>query len=144
MTETNEAAAAEPEVGDAVEATIRSLKRPATTHIMVEGKIMPASAQPPESALQGAFREGPKETIVIDMKAALPIAQDMVRQARAAAFEKNDAAFMKAQRTGDDKAIEAAKAKGKQLADAPADTRLTKAKTPGALLKAAEDIIAEF
>lgn len=119
-------------------------KRPAGTYIMVEGSPMQASAQPPESELQGAFRRGPKSTIVIDMDAALPIAQDMIRQARAAAFAKNDAEFMRAQQRANDEASQAARNKGDQLRAATADPRLTKAKTPDALLKAVEDIIAEF
>lgn len=119
-------------------------KRPADTYVMVEGNLMPASAQPAQSELQGAFRAGPKGTIVIDMDAALPIAQEMIRQARDKAFAKNDAAFMKAQQLGRDEDIQAARNKGDSLRAATADARLTKAKTPDALLKAVEDIIAEF
>lgn len=129
---------------DVVEQAVREPKRPADTYIMVEGNLMPASAQPPQGELQGAFRAGPKSTIVIDMGAALPIAQDMIRQARAAAFAKNDAEFMRAQQRANDEASQAARNKGDQLRAATADPRLTKAKTPDALLKAVEDIIAEF
>jgi hypothetical protein len=116
------------------------------TFVVVEGNPLPANLQPPQSELQGAFRraQGQQLAIVIDMEAALPIARDMVRQARVAAFALNDAAFMKAQRTDDDNALNAAKTKGQQLADAPADPRLTAATTPDALLQAVADVIAEF
>ena len=121
-------------------------KRPATTHIMVDGKQYPAEGQPPESELQGAFTmsTGKNPRIVIDMDRALPIAQDMVRQARVAAFTKNDAATMQAMQRGDNDAMAAAREQGDKLRAATADKRLTDAKTPDALLKAVEDIIAEF
>lgn len=134
----------DPPAAETAPATTADPKIPAKSYIMVEGNPMPAEAQPPESALQGAFRAGPKSTIVIDMDAALPIAQDMIRQARAAAFAKNDAEFMRAQQRANDEAAQAARNKGDQLRAATADPRLTKAKTPDALLKAVEDIIAEF
>lgn len=114
-------------------------------YVVVDGTTMPAAAQPPQSELQGAFVVGgtqAKPRIVIDMAKALPLAQDMVRQARASAFALNDGAFMRAQQQG--QATTAFVAKGNQLRDAPADPRLTAATTPDALLKAVEDIIAEF
>ena len=129
---------------DVVEQAVREPKRPADTYIMVEGNLMPASAQPPQGELQGAFRAGPKSTIVIDMDAALPIAQDMVRHARTAAFAKNDAATMQAMQRGDNDAMAAAREQGDKLRAATADKRLTDAKTPDALLKAVEAITAEF
>lgn len=116
------------------------------TYILVEGEEMPADLQPPQSELQGAFRRapGPAPGIVIDMVAALPIARDLVRQGRGAAFEANDAATMMAMQRGNANALADCRAKGDQLRGAPDDPRLAAASTPAALLAAVETIIAEF
>lgn len=116
------------------------------TFVMVEGNPMPANLQPPYHALQGAFRAaaGPTPSIVIDMSAALPIAQDLVREARRPAFVLNDAATMEAMQKADTEALSVCRTKGDQLRDAPEDPRLAAALTPEALLAAVEDIAGEF
>lgn len=121
-------------------------KAPVETLVMIEGGTMPANLQPPQHALQGAFRRGsgPTLRIVIDMAAALPIAQEMVRQARAAAFVRNDAATVQAFQRKNETALLAAAEKGEQLRDATADARLTDAKTPDELLAAVDAITSEF
>lgn len=116
------------------------------TFVMVEGGPLPANLQPPQAALQDAFRkgEGLPLRIVIDMAAALPIAQDIVRQARVAAFAANDAATVMAMQRGDTGALAACRIKGDALRGAPADPRLSVASTPDALLDAVAAVVAEF
>jgi len=116
------------------------------TLILVEGQTLPANLQPPQSDLQGAFRKAPGQQlgIVIDMDAALPIAQDLVRQARAVAFAQNDAATMMATQRADSEALEACRVRGDRLRDAPSDARLTAAATAEALLAAVAEVTAEF
>lgn len=114
------------------------------TFVLVEGEPMDAGLQPAQSEFQGAFRAGPKATIVIDMPAALEIAQGMVQAAADAATAKVDSDYLKAMRSDDAAGIAAAKQRGQILADAAADPRLTSAATPDALLAAVEAIISEF
>lgn len=113
------------------------------TYINVQGDIVPASLQPPQSALQNAFRMNANKTqIVIDMTAAREEACNMIRRAREPLFLANDAAYTRAQQRGDD--IAAYVAKGEQLRDAPADARIDAASTPEALLAAVEAIVQEL
>ncbi|KFC74496.1 hypothetical protein FG93_01082 [Bosea sp. LC85] len=116
------------------------------TYVMVEGSPLPANLQPPQAALQDAFckGEGLPLRIVIDMAAARPVAQEMVRQARAAAFAANDAATVMAMQRSDTAALDACRVKGDVLRGAPADPRLSAASTPDALLDAVAAIVAEF
>lgn len=122
------------------------MKKQVETYVMVEGNLMDASLQPSQSELQGAFVAGKGKTpsIVIDMTVAKEIAKDMVRQARTSAFAKNDADTMMAMQRGDNAGLEAARKKGDFLRNASKDERISKAKTPDELLKAVEDITAEF
>ncbi len=132
---------------EAVFTSVPEPKRPVETFIMVDGSPQPASMQPSQSDLQGAFTMGgtkAKPRIVIDMALALPIAQDMVRHARQAAFARNDSARALAADLEDDAAIKAVRKKAAALRDAPADARLTDATTPDAILAAVDAIIAEF
>lgn len=113
------------------------------TYIDIDGELMDANLQPPQSDLQAAFRKSGKN-IVIDMTAAKEVARDMVRHARVAEFIKNDAATMEALQKGDNAALTAAKTKGNQLRDAPADARINSATTPDELLSVVETISAEM
>ncbi len=115
--------------------------------VMVDSAPQPAAMQPPQSELQGAFTMGgtkAKPRIVIDMSAALTIAQDMVRDARSKAFAKNDAATVLAIQSRDDAGLTKARENGDYLRSAPADKRLVDADTPEALLAAVAAIIAEM
>ncbi len=117
------------------------------TYIMVDGEQRPAEMQPPQSDLQAAFTMGgtvAKPKIVIDMVAALPIAQDMVRQARAPFFAKVDGDRALAFDNDDSAARDNVREKAQQLRDAPADPRLAAATTPDELLAAVDAIVAEF
>jgi site-specific recombinase XerD len=117
------------------------------TYIEVDGVLLDASLQPAESELQNAFAvtgTGTKRRIVIDMNKARECARDMIRAARKAAFEANDAATIRAMHTDDNSAMTAAKSKAVQLRTATEDTRIDAAATPAELLNAVEVIVGEF
>lgn len=118
---------------------------PPETYVMVDGHPVEAGLQPEGySSLQGAYAmaPGPTPRIVIDMAAALPIAQDLIRQAREPAFARNDGEYMRAQQQGQD--TSSFIAKGTLLRDAPADPRLASATTPAELLAAVDAVTAVF
>lgn len=119
------------------------------TLIRVEGRPEPVNAAdlksppPQDRRFRGAWTlEG--ASIKVDMAKAFPIAQDHVRQARAAKFPALDGAVARAEDAGDATARKAAAAKRQQLRDAPADPRLAAAATPEALKAAMEAIKAEI
>jgi hypothetical protein len=117
----------------------------AETFIMVENTQMPAAMQPPQSALQSAFRLSAKrDRIVIDMDAAREVARNLVRATRNPLLAHNDGQFAKAAMLEDAALIEATKARAASLRAAPQDPRLAAAQTPDALLDAVDAIIAEM
>jgi len=114
------------------------------TFILIDGRLLPAADQPPESELQGAFRATAKGKISVHMPTAREIARDMVRQARADRFKAVDDLRNQAL-DEDDVALRArVKAKARELKDAPADPRIDAATTPAGLLAAVEAVIAEM
>lgn len=115
----------------------------AETFIRVGDELFPASEQPPQSELQGAFRAD-GQRIVIDMPAAREIARDRIRTAREPMFIANDAAWNKASMLSDTPGKNAAKARAQVLRAAPQDPRIDGAETPDALLSAVSEIIAEM
>lgn len=111
------------------------------TYIDVQGELMDAALQPPQSSLQSAFRSSGGR-IVIDMTVAKEIAREMIRTARAPLFLANDAAYTRAQQREEPTA--GFVTKGEQLRDAPADARIDAATTPEALLDAVDAIVGEL
>jgi hypothetical protein len=114
------------------------------TYIMVDGQLVDASLQPPQSSLQSAFKLNNKGKIVIDMTEAKKVARDMIRQARAGAFTKIDS--RRGIAIDDENTTErlAVKAAAKKLRDAPADTRIDNATTADELLTVVDTIVAEI
>lgn len=111
------------------------------TYVMVEGMQMPNSLEPAQTDLQAAYKSN-GSAIVIDMEAAKPIARDLIRQARAPLFAKNDADTMVAMQRNDGDALEACRMRGDVLRDAPDDPRIEAAQNPAQLLHAVEQVIA--
>ena len=94
-----------------------------------------AHAQPATGvAFQDAWRwpsgSGPIE---VDMAGAREIQRDTIRKERRARWEDADAAWFRAQESGDTDAITAAVAHKQALRDAPEDASIDSATTPAAL-----------
>lgn len=117
----------------------------AETFISIDGSLMPANIQPPQSELQGAFtRSGDGKRIVIDMARARGVARDMVRAVRQPLFDRNDALTIRAMQAGDGAALEAARLYGDRLRAAPQNPRLETALTPDDLLDTVHTIVTEL
>lgn len=114
------------------------------TFINIEGRLLPAADQPPQSELQGAFRANAAGRITVHMPTAKQIARDMIRQARAEKFRAVD--DLRNQALDDDDATRRAQAKAaaQKLRQAPQDPRIGAATTPTELLAAVDAIVAEF
>lgn len=111
------------------------------TYIVVNGELIDANLQPPQSELQSAFKKSGK-SIVIDMTVAKEVARGMIRTAREPLFIENDAAYTRAQQRNENAA--AFVAKGEMLRGAPADTRIDDAVNAEELLTVVETIISEM
>lgn len=114
------------------------------TYILIDGQLLPAADQPPQSELQGAFKATPKGKITVHMPTARELARDMVRQARAERFKAIDSLRNQALDEDDEQLRAKVKAKARQLKDAPADPRIDAATTPDELLATVEALIGEM
>jgi hypothetical protein len=114
------------------------------TFINIQGSLVDASKQPPYPHLQEAFRIGNNGIIVIDMPAAREVAKNMLRAERKTAFDKNDAATIRAMQARNDDALNAAAATGEMLRNITSHQSIVDAKTPDELLTAVNDLITQM
>lgn len=98
---------------------------------------------PADRTFRNAWKKGAAK-VEIDMPKALEIAKNKVREVREKKWSGVDAEFNRSLETGDETAKDAAVAKKNTLRDAPADTRLTDAKTPDDLKLAMGAVINEI